>query len=119
MFLLPSISALIWAWIISDRVNPKFCSYWRYRIGDYGLGAASIATLAEGTFLLHGAYKLGSFYHGPRGAWLALSLLGVLLWTFAIVVSVLGKGSFRLPLLIWGLTLFGAAYMIVSLGTSY
>lgn len=44
----------------------------------------------------------------------ALSWSGLLLWAFAIVVSVVGKGSFRLPLLIWGLTLFAAAYFTTS-----
>jgi|SRR5579863_3758159 len=119
VFPMPSFAMLIWAWISASSTEPQSGSFWRYRLRKHGVMVATFATAAESAFLFHGSYRLGTFYQGPRGVWLVLSWSAALLWIFAIVTSALGKGGFRLTLLIWAVALFLANYVLITLGTIY
>jgi hypothetical protein len=86
----------------------------RDRITLAGLVSASIAMLANGVFLLHGAAQgRGGFLGRPEGGWLIVNRVALVLWLVAVIASILGKGRPRIALATWSLLVIGVDYFIV------
>jgi len=75
---------------------------------------SSLGLLLEFAFLGHGYMGARSFQGPPIGIWLLIGRLNGLIWLFALVVSLLGKGRTRTAIFLYLVSSVLADYIFIN-----
>lgn len=113
---IPPLGCLIYAWIRwqASKNNSVFLR-WRDTIAFAGLLMATLATVVNAVFILHGAaHGRGAFYGPPEGVWLLLGRLFAVLWLGVVFATVVGKGNQRIPLVAWSVLMLVSSYFVIT-----
>ena len=117
----PSAICLLYAWRAWVNTGSDSIEHgWRAGLLMVGLVLASLSQLLATAFLLTGLHSNEqSFATRVSLPWAIANWASVLSWILALAAVALGKGRGRRPLLIWGLVIPVASWIIVMIGYDY